>query len=91
MSASESDRQRERDRKCTQTHPKGHQSNLCFTASQSSPVLLFETVSCSHLFEVVVSKLCSPLRCNLLRFMNKQVSGWSECLQKKNFTPLRLC
>lgn len=81
MSALESDGRRERDRKCTQTHPKGHQSNLCFTASQSSPVLLFETVRRSHLFEVEVAKLCSPHRCNLLRFMNKQVSGWSKRLQ----------
>lgn len=63
------------ERKCTQTHPKGHQSNLCFTGSQSSAVLLFETVSCSNLFEVVALKLI------LLRFMNKQVSGWSGCLQ----------
>ncbi len=85
MSASESDRQRERDRKCTQTHPKGHQSNLCFTASQSSPVLLFETVSCSRLFEVVVSKLCSPLRCILLSFWLVSVPA-----KKKKVTPLRL-
>lgn len=39
MSASELDR--ERGRKSAQTHPKGHQSNLCFTASQSSVSALF--------------------------------------------------
>lgn len=61
MSASELDG--ERGRKSTQTHPKGHQSNLCFTASQSSVSAL---ICRSRLFELELSQLCASLRCSQL-------------------------